>query len=135
MLSRASTCIDRFQIPFFLLMSVAEAGFVSSPLFEQIASTLSSSPEKKDAAIKKVKSVFQFDVKSAAGNTQTWTLDLKTKGELIKGTGSVKSDVTISVTDENFAKLATGKLNGQKAFMSGKLKLKGNMMLATSNLI
>lgn len=113
-------------------MSVIEAGFVSSPLFEQIASTLSSFPEKKEAAIKKVKSVFQFDVKAAAGNTQTWTLDLKTKGELIKGTGSVKSDVTISVTDEDFAKLATGKLNGQKAFMAGKLKLKGNMMLATS---
>lgn len=69
---------------------------------------------------------------NAQGKSQTWTLDLKEKGSLVKGTGA-KADVTISVTDENFVQLATGKLNGQKAFMSGKIKLKGNMMLATSN--
>ena len=33
--------------------------------------------------------------------------------------------------DDTFADLADGKLDGQKAFMTGKLKTKGNMMLAT----
>jgi putative sterol carrier protein len=32
--------------------------------------------------------------------------------------------------DEDFVQLAEGKLNGQKAYMSGKLKVKGQIMLA-----
>ena len=33
---------------------------------------------------------------------------------------------------ETFIQLADGKLNGQKAFMTGALKVKGNIMLAVS---
>jgi len=33
--------------------------------------------------------------------------------------------------DEEFAKLVSGKENAQKLFMSGKLKIKGNVMKAT----
>ena len=40
-------------------------------------------------------------------------------------------DVPLSRADDTFADLADGKLDGQKAFMTGKLKTKGNMMLAT----
>jgi putative sterol carrier protein len=34
-------------------------------------------------------------------------------------------------SDDTFVELADGKLDGQKAFMTGKLKTKGNMMMAT----
>lgn len=73
-----------------------------------------------------------------------------TKGKAPAGT---KADVTITMDDETFVDLASGKvcssfefgphtcgahahrssvqLNGQKAFMSGKLKTRGNIMLAT----
>ena len=44
---------------------------------------------------------------------------------------ATKADIIISITDQDYVDLASGKLNGQKAFMSGKLKVKGNMMLAT----
>jgi putative sterol carrier protein len=39
-------------------------------------------------------------------------------------------NVTITVSDSDLVKLLKGELNGMTAFMSGKLKLKGDMMLA-----
>ena len=41
------------------------------------------------------------------------------------------SPVTLSLKDEDFSKLIAGKANAQKLFMSGKLKVKGDVMKAT----
>lgn len=38
--------------------------------------------------------------------------------------------VTLSLSDDDFGKLVSGKANAQKLFMSGKLKVKGKMQLA-----
>ena len=38
---------------------------------------------------------------------------------------------TLLLSDVDFAKLTSGKGNAQQMFMSGKLKLKGDMMKAT----
>lgn len=46
------------------------------------------------------------------------------------GTDTIHT-VTLSLSDDNFAKLVSGKANAQKLFMSGKLKVKGNVMKAT----
>ena len=35
----------------------------------------------------------------------------------------------MAVGDKDLVDIATGKLNGQKAFMAGKIKVKGNMMV------
>lgn len=35
--------------------------------------------------------------------------------------------VTLSLSDDDFGKLVSGKANAQKLFMSGKLKVKGRM--------
>ena len=43
---------------------------------------------------------------------------------------SDKPDVTLSLKDEDLVALMTGKLNPQKAFFQGKLKVQGNMGLA-----
>lgn len=56
---------------------------------------------------------------------------MKKTGTVYKGPAKPKADVTIILADETFTQLAEGKLDGQKAFMTGKLKTKGNMMLAT----
>ena len=70
-------------------------------------------------------------VKNAEGKEAVWTIDLKTTGTVYKGEPKTKANVTIIMSDETFQQLAEGKLDGQKAFMSGKLKTKGNMMFAT----
>jgi putative sterol carrier protein len=59
-------------------------------------------------------------VKNAAGTEQTWTLDLKNAGSVAVGAEG-KPDIVISLSDDTFLDLSSGKLNGQKAFMSGKV--------------
>lgn len=51
-----------------------------------------------------------------------WTLDLRPgKGELHQGTPKEdKADITLTITDDNFAKLVMGKLNPQQVGWVGK---------------
>jgi putative sterol carrier protein len=43
---------------------------------------------------------------------------------------AASSDVTITMEDDDFVALMKGELNGMTAFMTGKLQLDGDMMLA-----
>ncbi len=71
--------------------------------------------------------VFQFDVDGGG----TWTVDLKNGEGSVHQGAAEKSDCTIQMGHDDFIGLMTGKLDGQQAFMQGKLKVTGNMMLAT----
>lgn len=50
---------------------------------------------------------------------------------MFPSTWSDSLTVTLLLSDEEFQKLIDGKANAQKLFMSGKLKIKGDMMKAT----
>ncbi|RDL39184.1 putative Fatty acid-binding protein [Venustampulla echinocandica] len=111
-------------------MSLKNDAFPSSEAFEAISSALSSSDAERKNAMKQGNAVFAFTLKNKAGETESWHIDLKEKGEVGKGLGS-KPTVTLSLSDEDFGKLVAGKANAQRLFMSGKLKVKGDVMKAT----
>ncbi len=62
----------------------------------------------------------------------TWHLDLK-NGAGAAGKGAPPGgdpDVTMTLTSGDFVSMFAGKLDATSAFMTGKLKIKGNMALA-----
>ncbi|KAI4648066.1 hypothetical protein J4E93_004477 [Alternaria ventricosa] len=114
-------------------MSLKNDEFPASAAFDEIAQALSASDADRKDAIKNGKAIFAFTLKNKAGAQETWYLDLKETGTVGKGPAPAgkKATATLVLSDEDFGKLAAGNANAQKLFMSGKLKVKGNVMSAT----
>ena len=105
------------------------ADFPSSAAFDAIESSLAASPADRKAAIKSGNGIFAFTLKNA-GKEESWHIDLKETGAVGRGVApeGKKATVTLVLNDAEFQKLIEGKANAQKLFMSGKLKIKGDMM-------
>ncbi|KAJ6872192.1 hypothetical protein NC651_031335 [Populus alba x Populus x berolinensis] len=74
--------------------------------------------------------LYGFESQKIGKDEVSYTIDLK-KGEVIKGPyEGGKPDTTFTLRDEDFVKLADGKLNPQIAFMRGALKVKGSLSAA-----
>ncbi|KAG1899350.1 sterol-binding-like protein, partial [Suillus fuscotomentosus] len=86
---------------------------------------------ERQAQVKKTKGIFELKITNDEKKEAVWTIDLKKNGVILKGLASPKADVTLIMSDDTFSQLASGKMDGQKAFLTGKLKAKGNIMLAT----
>ncbi|EKM58390.1 uncharacterized protein PHACADRAFT_26889 [Phanerochaete carnosa HHB-10118-sp] len=107
-------------------------GFKSSAILAALAKVFEGyNDEEKKAQLKKTNGIFELRIKNAEGKEGIWTIDLKNSGSIYKGEAKQKPNVTILLSDDTFQQLAEGKLDGQKAYMTGKLKTKGNMMFAT----
>ncbi|XP_074642071.1 sterol carrier protein 2-like [Tubulanus polymorphus] len=104
------------------------SNFKCAPIFEEIKKGL-----KQDGAniVKKMKGVFVFKVTNGPnGKDGVWVVDVKNGSGSVTYGGKAKGDVTITMADEDMLKLMLNKLNPQKAFFQGKLKISGNMGLA-----
>ncbi|KAF5284104.1 hypothetical protein FQA39_LY17115 [Lamprigera yunnana] len=98
----------------------------SDAVFDFISNQLKTHPEKA----KHVNAIFLYKITKDGKVVKEWTMDLKSasiyEGDVKEG----KPNTTITIADEDFVDLAVGKLNPQQAFMKGKLKVTGNLMLA-----
>uniref|UniRef100_A0A8D2DDG4 Hydroxysteroid dehydrogenase-like protein 2 n=1 Tax=Sciurus vulgaris TaxID=55149 RepID=A0A8D2DDG4_SCIVU len=82
-----------------------------------------------DDVVKATQAIYQFELSGEDGGT--WFLDLKNRGGTVgHGEPSDRADVVMSMSTDDFVKMFSGKLKPTVAFMSGKLKIKGNMALA-----
>ncbi|KAH8699716.1 SCP2 sterol-binding domain-containing protein [Ilyonectria robusta] len=111
-------------------MSLKNDSFPSSAAFDAINAAINASDADRQDAIKQGKGVYAFKLKNKAGEEASWHIDLKESGKVAAGLGE-KPTVTLSLSDENFGKLVAGKANAQRLFMSGKLKVAGDVMKAT----
>ncbi|OBZ86339.1 Oleate-induced peroxisomal protein POX18 [Choanephora cucurbitarum] len=113
------------------MSSIVAPGFKSFELIDSLDKSFNGySTEEKSKLMKQVNGVFQFNIKNKQGEEQVFTIDVKKEGKAMRGKSSTKADAILSIKDKDFIDLATGKPNGQKVYMSGKLKIKGNIMLA-----
>lgn len=79
--------------------------------------------------VKTTQGVYKFDL--AGEHAGVWYLDLKNDaGSAGSGEPPVKADVVMTMDSADFIKMFSGKLKPTMAFMSGKLKIKGDMGLA-----
>jgi putative sterol carrier protein len=81
----------------------------------------------KEAA-KGLNATYQFDLSGDGGGK--WHVIINNDSCQVKEGPAASPSITISMTAQDYLDMLSGKLNGQMAFMTGKLRIAGDMGLA-----
>jgi 3-hydroxyacyl-CoA dehydrogenase/3a,7a,12a-trihydroxy-5b-cholest-24-enoyl-CoA hydratase len=106
----------------------AATGSAAAPkslaIFEQIGERISEHPEWA----KKVGAVFQFDITGSEGGS--YVVDLKNDGGSARPGEDPTAGCKLTLSFDDFMAMISGELNPQMAFMGGKMKISGDVILA-----
>lgn len=81
-------------------------------------------PEK----VKGINATYQWDITGDGGGK--WHATFSDDGVEVGEGDAENPNITITVTSGDWMDIVSGKLNGQMAFLTGKLKIQGDMTLA-----
>ncbi|GAB6018936.1 hypothetical protein CHUAL_000584 [Chamberlinius hualienensis] len=104
------------------------AGLKSDTIFGKFGEIIGTQPNLSG----QVNAMYLWKISKDGKEVSQWTLDLRSgkPGSVYKGDPKDgNAQCTVSVADDDLAAMADGTLDAQKAFMSGKMKVSGNVML------
>lgn len=84
--------------------------------------------QSRPDVVQKINAVYQFNISGPGGGQ--WQVDCTQPGGAISAGVAAAPKCTVAATDQDFLAIVNGKMNAQMAFMSGKLKIQGDMGLA-----
>jgi putative sterol carrier protein len=93
-------------------------------IFDEMKAKMTANP----GSVAGINAIYQFKV--TGDNGGEWYVDLTTGAPTIEAGTKAGANCTITVAAQDFIDIKSGKLNGQMAFMTGKLKIAGDMGLA-----
>jgi putative sterol carrier protein len=91
---------------------------------EKIARKLAERPDLSKA----VNGVYQFVIEGEDGGT--WIVDLCKEPGVVSAGPSEAAKCTVTAKSSDFVDIVSRKINAQMAFLTGKLRVKGDMGLA-----
>ncbi len=89
--------------------------------FEALEAKLNSDPSKLSG----MNAVYQFQV-----GENTYSVSMKDGKAIVSPSAAASPNCSVTMAEKDFLEMLAGRLNGQMAFMTGKLKVAGDMGLA-----